>query len=151
MMLGHTRIIDAEPVSDSRFDNFRAGVGPIGKLARTVHVSVQVPLSRMASNIASVSQSLGNRVFAPRISVVAIVLESEAILIAATQKASPRWPTLGGSYISGCEKRTHAGETIRVRRFHIVADTDGAEISPAMVIGENDNDVWSGGYGLSDC
>jgi len=57
---------------------------------------------------------------------------------------------LGGGYIPGCEKRSHAGKAIRMWRFDIVANTNDPEIGPSVIIGEDDNDVRSLKYSLSD-
>ena len=84
MMLGHARIIDAESVSDSCFNDFGSSIGTIGKLARTIDAAVQVPFAGLTGDLACISQSLGNGVFAPWVTIVAVVFETEAILIAAT-------------------------------------------------------------------
>ena len=103
-------------------------------------LDVEMPLAADARDVARCLQPLRQRddLAAHR---DAVVLDADlALVLAAHQSGSRRCALRCGDVAAG-EAHTVAGEMVHVRRADVLVDAVGPKIGPAVVVGEDDDDV----------
>jgi hypothetical protein len=103
-------------------------------------LDVKMPLAADAGDVARRLQSLRQSDdFAAHRD--AVVLDAEAVLIPPGHQPGPRRRTLRRGDVAVGETHPVRGEAVHVRRADVFVDAVRPEVSPTVVVGEDDKDV----------